>query len=113
MRTALTTLLFTAGSLCLAQTAHGAVHCRPVYSDGKVHIICNETGQNRFTCSYELPIEYNKARTTLTGKFDVPRGARDLRPLSLTQYKGQRITGIGKLNTSCSSKPVVAPETKE
>lgn len=113
MRTALNTLLFTTGFLFLTQAAHGAVLCRPNYFDGKVHIICSETGQARHTCSYELPIEYAKGHTTLKGKFEVPSGAKDLRPLSLAHYKGQRITGIGTLKTSCGSKPVIVPETKE
>jgi hypothetical protein len=109
MRTVLNTVLLTTGVLLFQQVAHGAVQCRPNYHDGKVHVICSETGQARYTCNYELPITYDKATATITGKVEVPRGAKDVRALSLAQYKGKRITGIGNLTTNCASKPVVTP----
>lgn len=62
-----------------------------------------------YTCTYELPITYENATTKITGKVEVPRGAKDVRALSLAHYKGKRITGIGKLTTECASKPVATP----
>lgn len=108
-RTLLNTVLLTTGVLLFQQAAHGTVYCRPNYHDGKVHVICKENGQAPYTCTYELPITYDKATTTITGKVEVPRGAKDVRALSLAQYKGKRITGIGKLTTNCASKPAVTP----
>jgi len=113
MRTAIKAVLLISGFLLFHPAAHAAATCRSNYFDGKVHIICNESGQMRYTCGYELPIMYEKTRTTLTGKFELPRGAKDLRALSLAHYKGKRITGIGGLKTACASKPVVVPEARE